>query len=206
MACILCLGDSLTDCGRLFTSSGLGNGYVRLLDQRQKEKNLGWKILNRGNDGFTVMRLIDSISYIPGDFSIDLITILIGINDIALMMNTCRSGEEQDRLMNRFCGNYRRLLETARRLSGKLLLMEPFLFPHPQEYLTWFPRLREMSAEIGFLAEKYDCCYLKLQEFLNSRAEASGIAAVTEDGVHLTLRGHEFLADALFPAIQKLLC
>ncbi len=202
---ILCLGDSITDCGRLFSPSGLGNGYAELLDRMQKEKNLGWKLLNRGNDGFTVMRLADSFSSFIPDSPINLITILIGINDIALIMNTCRSTEEQDKLMKRFRENYIRLLKTAKGITGNILLMEPFLFPCPQEYLTWFPRLREMSAEIGSLAEEYGCAYLKLQEFFSSCSETYGVGAITEDGVHLTPKGHELLAGRLFPAILKLL-
>lgn len=202
---ILCLGDSITDCGRLFTHSGLGNGYAELLDRMQKKKNLGWKLLNRGNDGFTVMRLADSFSSFIPDFPIDLITILIGINDIALIMNTCRNTEEQDRLMKRFRENYIRLLEIARKITGNILLMEPFLFPCPQEYRNWFPRLREMSGEISFLAEEYGCTYLKLQEFFSSCSETYGISAITEDGVHLTQKGHELLAGLLFPAVFELL-
>lgn len=202
---ILCLGDSLTDCGRLYTASPLGNGYVRLMDRYRKEHRLNWRFTNRGYDGFTVMRLLQALSGDPLSPSPDIITILIGINDVALMRNTCVLPEQQDKLMARFSDNYNRLVERLKAHTNRILLMEPFLFPWPLEYLTWMPRLLEMSRKISSLAREHGCLYLPLHEYLNQRAEELGPETVTTDGVHLTERGHELLAERLLPALTELI-
>lgn len=199
MISILCLGDSLTDCGRLYTSSGLGDGYVKLLTDRQKEKNLHWNLKNRGNDGFTILRLLGYLPQIERDFPADLVTILIGINDVAMLM------EQKNRSLSPFFKNYRALLDTITPKTKKILLMEPFLFPEPAEFKTWFPLLEEMNAGIRDLAEEYNCRFVPLQSFFLTSARQYGISALTIDGVHLTDRGQMLLTNVLFSVLQDLL-
>jgi len=53
---IICLGDSITDCGHLLEDFPLGNGYVQILsDMFNKEVPANIiQIKNYGFDGFTV--------------------------------------------------------------------------------------------------------------------------------------------------------
>ena len=79
MANLLCLGDSITDCGRFFSDSPLGDGYVRILSEKLKSAGMDYKITNCGVDGFTVARLLENArNYLS--IGGDIITILIGIN------------------------------------------------------------------------------------------------------------------------------
>lgn len=197
MTRLLCLGDSITDCGRLFISPPFGNGYVQKAQEKLQAEGGSWTVRNCGVDGFTVARLLENAerSYLP--FRADIITILIGINDIGLMMNTGRTSQQQAFMMNRFLRDYEALLLKLRRPDCRFILMEPFIFPCPAEYRSWFPHVRTMSLGIGRLADKYNIPYILLHELLNRTAQMQGMDSITTDGIHLTARGHEILANEL---------
>lgn len=197
---ILCLGDSITDCGRSWEAPPLGNGYVKIIADEQKGQGKTCQIANRGIDGFTVARLLDAFPQMQLPFAPDITTLLIGINDIALMMNTGRTTAQQQKMQEKFLENYEALL---RMLPGRVILMEPFIFPKPEEYLTWLPHLQTMSDGIDALAEKYRLPYVRLHKLLNRSAREQGMDKITIDGVHLTKRGHRILADALLPCLAE---
>ena len=91
---LLCLGDSTTDRGRQFYADPSGN---------------------RGIDGFTLERLHQNMDSWLEASDPDIVTVLIGINDIGIMMNTRRSSAQQQDLMEIFAARYEQL---ARKLSG----------------------------------------------------------------------------------------
>lgn len=198
MTHLLCLGDSITDCGRLFDHPPLGNGYVQKLSLKLKNSRYSWRITNCGVDGFTTARLLANAEpfYLPQ--KADIISILIGINDIGLIMNTCGTPARQAEMMAKALRNYEQLLRILSRPNCRLVLMEPFLFPRPMEYQTWFPHVRTLSEGICELAEKYRIPYLRLHDYLNEKAHTQGIHTITADGIHLTDAGHEILAEKLF--------
>lgn len=192
---ILCLGDSITDCGRIFDAPPLGWGYVHLLQEISRSQGHGYSVSNHGMDGLTLMGLLQRIlqGSIPAQG--DIITVLIGINDISLMLNTRRSSIQQKAMMDNFGKNYHRLLDVLD--SPRIILMEPFLFPRPAEYLNWLPYLYAMSQEIASIAHEKQMPYVHLHKRLNEEAERLGIDAITTDGIHLTLHGHQIIAETL---------
>lgn len=204
MTHLLCLGDSITDCGRLFSAAPLGYGYVQILAEKLKKDGRNWQLTNCGVDGFTIHRLLENApsQYLP--LHADIITILIGINDIGLMMNTCRTSAQQAQMMEDFFAKYNRLLEILSSANCRIILMEPFLFPWPAEFCTWMPHVRTMSRGIADLAEKYQLPYLPLHDSLNEEARKYGLDYLTEDGIHLTRQGHEFLAKKLYEILPAI--
>lgn len=88
---LICLGDSITDCGRIFDNPPFGSGYVQLLKERLTALNKNISVINCGVDGFTVSRLLTTAGNLSVPFKDSVVTILIGINDIGLMMNTRRT-------------------------------------------------------------------------------------------------------------------
>ncbi|MBQ0000013.1 MAG: SGNH/GDSL hydrolase family protein [Clostridiales bacterium] len=194
---VLCLGDSLTDCGRLFSEDPLGDGYVSLLHASLKENGREYTFINRGVDGFTVSRLCDNARSHYLSLKPDRITILIGINDIGIMMNTNRTETQREALMKDFFSHYEQLLCTLRIATKDILLMEPFVFPYPLEFSLWEPYQKQMSLGIRALADAYRLPFLPLQEVLTASAAESGYSAITTDGVHLTRMGHAILAEQL---------
>ena len=202
MTNILCLGDSITDCGRFFSASPLGDGYVHLLSKQMKTAGTDCKITNYGVDGFTVSRLLENArNYLS--IGGDIITILIGINDIGLMMNTDRSEDQKKEMMSTFCTHYEELLTILIKSGGRIILMEPFIFPWPAEYRNWIPYVKNMSKKIENLAKQYHLPYIFLHDDLNAEARRYGLDTITPDGIHLTAQGHEILAQKLMEVISQ---
>lgn len=199
---IVCLGDSITDAQRLFSPDGLGYGYVKILSDQMPDDVL---ITNRGVDGFTVPRLLenverDCISKMP-----DLVTILIGINDVGLIMGEEGRPERQNAYVERFRMTYRQLVkQIVEGTDAPVILMEPFLFPCPEKYKNWFPYVKILSKEVKKISRDYQTAFLSLHEPLNSLASEIGMDAVTSDGIHLTEEGHGFLARLLRQKMKEL--
>lgn len=97
--------------------------------------------------------------------------------------------------------NYDSLLDILYKESAKVILMEPFIFPNPQEYALWIPYVRTMSEHISSLAKKYDFPYILLHNSLNEAASSKGLSFITTDGIHLTIQGHQILTEKLLPVI-----
>lgn len=81
---VVCIGDSITDCGRRAEFAPFGNGYVKyfndMLIAGYPEKNI--TVINKGISGNTIIdlenRWEDDVIYHKPDW----LTILIGINDL----------------------------------------------------------------------------------------------------------------------------
>lgn len=200
MTKLLFLGDSITDSNRLFSNQPLGCGYVHSI--AQKLYHLGYEITitNRGVDGFTISRLLENCESQYISIDADVTVILIGINDIGLMMNTDRTSKQQQDMMNAFLLNYEKLLLSLP--HTQFILMEPFIFPYPSEFRHWFPFIRQMSDGISALAANLHIPYIHLHDDLNHYAQTYGLDAVTTDGIHLTTCGHEIIAEKLLHTLK----
>ena len=204
MTRILCLGDSITDCGRLFSADPLGKGYVKQLSCLLHNTDHRFSIENRGIDGFTLERLLQNTDFWLESSDPDIVTVLIGINDVGIMMNTRRSSAQQQDLMNKFVTRYELLakkLSCTNSRKRKLYFLEPFVFPWPRCYASWFPLLSQMSVHIRTISQKYGAVFVPLQDDLNQKASLHGMSAITEDGIHLTRQGHRILAEKLYTLI-----
>lgn len=201
MVRLVCLGDSITDAGRLFSLDGLGHGYVKRISQSLPD----FQIINRGTDGFTAARLLENVRRDCVLNMPDFVTVLIGINDIGLLMHEEFCPERQEVCRKRFVDSYDLLVRRIREETGaSVLLMEPFIFPYPEEYKNWFPFITEFSQEIQNIAEKYEAAFLPLHRDLNRLARQKGVETVTPDGIHLTEEGHLFLSERVLKKIKEL--
>ena len=189
---ILFLGDSITDCSHSFEPENLGFGYVRMISEELNTPDNKYQIINKGNDGFTVPSVRRLWTRSCLGLQPDFITILIGINDLAVIKNT---GITPSIAFAEFREQYQSLIDDIRILTDcPILLMEPFIFPHPAEYASWEPELSKMNAIIQELAEKNHLSFLPLWKNLITAAKQLGISAVTTDGIHLTNTGHLIIA------------
>lgn len=204
MTRILCLGDSITDCGRLFSADPLGKGYVKQLSCLLHNTDHRFSIENRGIDGFTLERLLQNTDFWLESSDPDIVTVLIGINDVGIMMNTRRSSAQQQDLMNKFVTRYELLakkLSCTNSRKRKLYFLEPFVFPWPRCYASWAPLLSQMSVHIKKISQDHGAVFLPLQNDLDQKAARSGPASITSDGIHLTPQGHQILANKLYKLI-----
>ena len=201
MTKILFLGDSITDSHRLFINPPLGCGYVSILSEKLHKLGYDVQINNLGVDGFSISRLLERCETQYAPLHADITTVLIGINDIGLMMNTNRTPDQRQQMMAQFFSNYEKLLHSLP--HTQLILLEPFIFPYPAEFRTWIPFVSQMSDGIAALADQYHLPYIRLHDALNEEGRRYGMDSVTLDGIHLTSQGHEILAEKLLHTLES---
>lgn len=111
---------------------------------------------------------------------------------------------QKEQMMREFATHYNELLDLLTADARQVILMEPFIFPHPEEYETWIPYVHTMSDIIRQLSVRFRLPFLPLHNYFNKEATQSGFNAITTDGIHLTLYGHKLLAEKLFPLLQSI--
>lgn len=202
MKTLICLGDSITAAGRLFSQNSLGEGYVSMLPPFLPDV----QIINQGIDGFTISRVLQKAEQDCIGLNPDFITIQVGINNIGLMMNTDRTFAQQGQMLAAYVLEYTDLLKKiTANTQATVILLEPFVFPHPEEFAGWIPQVKALSGHIRELADIFGCTFLPLHDLLNQEAGRLEYEAITTDGIHLTRRGHEILAGRLSRILKPLL-
>lgn len=202
---ILFQGDSITDCERNQENPiSLGNGYVKIINEILKDKysSIGLTIMNRGISGNRVVDLCgrwekDCIAIKP-----DILTILIGINDCWRRYSENDPTSAQD-----FENNYRLIIQhTKSKLpSTKIILMEPFVLPYPEDRIKWREDLDPKIQAVRSIAVENKCFLLPLDGIFAQAATLKRYEYWAEDGVHPTDEGHRIIADEwvnLFKKVQ----
>ena len=195
---VLFIGDSVTDCGRRDDPDrGLGNGYVRLVDEAFIAGGTPANIVNRGISGNRVRDLVkrwekDALALKP-----TLLSVMIGVND------TWRRYDENDpTTVEAFEADYRALLEA---LPGRdamaLVLMEPFLLPVTAGKATWREDLDPKIAVVRALAEEFGAILVPTDEYLNDIDVP--LTEIAADGVHPTELGHQLIARLWLDTIEN---
>lgn len=198
---LVCFGDSITAANRLFSSDSLGEGFVSMLPPLLPD----FQIINKGFDGFTIARLLQNVKRDCISSQPDVVVIQAGINNIGLLMNTNRTADQQTQMMTEYVREYTELLtKITQDTDAEILLAEPFIFPHPEEFSGWIPHVKTLSGHIRELADIFGCRFLPLHNLLNQEAGRLGYEAVTSDGIHLTPHGHQILAQRLARLLKKM--
>ncbi len=186
---ILFLGDSITDCEHLYSRDGLGDGYVKMLSEK-----LPYKLINTGTNGFMaadIKRRINIFLQSNPDF----ISLLVGVNDIPSIMASPKS-------FKHFTEAYE---EIVVKISEKpCLIIAPFVFPFPAEFINWERFLDPMRREIKRLCEKYSAEYLPMDEIFKEELNFTEPTDLSPDGIHLTEKGHRILAEYWLNRFNKL--
>ena len=204
---ILFQGDSITDAGRSRQDDGyLGVGYPRLV-----EASLGFdepgkhEFINRGISG---NRIVDVYARIKADIinlKPDLMTILIGVNDVWHETGDNPNGVDADK----FYKIYDMLIEEVKAAlpSIKIMILEPFVLEGCSTVGAWdyfsteVPKRAEMAKKI---AEKYGLPFIPLQEGFDELAKKAPNEYWLGDGVHPTAKGHEFIKSQWLGAFKSL--
>jgi lysophospholipase L1-like esterase len=197
---VLFQGDSITDAGRVRdNSSDLGKGYAlmtaALFGSSYPEQQVTF--LNRGISGNRVKDLRSRWGEDCIELGPSWVSIYIGINDCwrRYDRNDPTSAEE-------FEEGYRELLvRTKEELGAKLIMIEPFVLPVPEDRKLWREDLdpkinvvRELAREFGALLVPLDGIF----------AQASMLAPSSywaPDGVHPSPAGHALIAKAWLKAV-----
>lgn len=203
---LLFIGDSITDVHRNRANpDSLGRGYVSMIQQEFQNRGEAerYQLINRGISGNGIKDLVerwhkDCVSLQP-----DVVTILIGINDTWQNVgDDSLFGTEKAAGFFEMC--YTHLLASLRNQSqARIILMEPFVFPFPEDRKMWRKDLDPKIDIVRELADKFGVECIGLDRYLNEIGEEVGYEALSEDGVHPTEKGHELIAEAWMKRFEK---
>ena len=204
---ILFQGDSITDASRNKdilepnNPQALGVGYANMvaatLLKDKPEQNLA--ILNRGISGHRVVDLyarwkMDAINLKP-----DLISILIGVNDLWHEMSR-QNGVEPERYKT----IYTLLLElTKERLPDtQLVLCEPFCLPCGEVTEIWLEDLKKRQAIVKDLAKSFEATFVPFQSMFDEAQKRAPAEYWAKDGVHPSPAGHALMAQTWLETVK----
>ncbi|WP_340023000.1 SGNH/GDSL hydrolase family protein [Paenibacillus sp. FSL K6-1096] len=197
---ILFQGDSITDCGRNYAeASSLGVGYALMagarLGMQYPEKNLTF--FNRGISGNRAVDLQARWDRDCLELKPTWVSIYIGINDTWRRYD---SGQETSAA--EFEASYRDLIErTKQNLEAKLVLVEPFVLPVPEDRKNWRQDLDPKIHVVRELAREYGAILVPLDGLFAAAAAKAEPAFWAGDGVHPSPAGHALIADAWLKAV-----
>lgn len=196
-------GDSITDWGRgnYEDPHATGCGYPRILEAELTAENGDCEVLNCGISGNRVVDLLarwkkDCLNLKP-----DVITILIGVNDVWHELGECNGVDTP-----LFEEVYRILLrETKAALpDARIVLMGAYVMHGPATDPEW----ETFNGEVGArreatrrLAEEFGTVYVDLQQVFDEAQKKFPASRWSGDGVHPTAAGHEIIARAWMEAV-----
>lgn len=206
---ILFFGDSITDAARAREKTyvpalSLGCGYVQQVAGRLLEKSpTGYEFVNTGIAGNRIVDLYARVATDVWAHEPDLISILVGINDV---------WHETDRIFGvepaRFERVYRMLIEeTMQKLPrAKILLCAPFMLKTGGIEKEWsaFCHTHLYIEIVEKLAKEYGLYYLPLQEKIDEAAAKYGAESILFDGVHPALAGATLIANEWLKIFGKI--
>lgn len=200
-ATVLLQGDSITDAGRSRPTQDtandfamLGNGYAKLIAyhllSRYPDKQL--KIYNRGISGHKVPDLDkrwdkDAISLKP-----DVLSILIGVNDMWHKMNGRYDGTPES-----YETGYKELLKRTKDALPEttIVVCEPFALRCGAVKDNWFPEFDQRRAGAKAAAQSVGAVFVPFQTMFDHAVEAGSEPNVwAGDGVHPSAQGAALMA------------
>jgi acyl-CoA thioesterase-1 len=190
---VLFQGDSITDATRIRENGNdLGKGYALMaaaqFSAKFPEKQVTF--LNRGNSGNRVPDLLGRWQQDCLDLKPNLVSIYIGIND------TWRKYDRNEPTSTeQFRTGYRQLLDQTASTGAKLLLIEPFVLPVPEDRKLWREDLDPKIDVVRELAREFGARLLCLDGIFAQASTRADSAFWAYDGVHPSPAGHALIAN-----------
>ncbi|SHH52513.1 SGNH/GDSL hydrolase family protein [Clostridium grantii] len=205
---ILFQGDSVTDCGRLESSNGLGFGYANMiaawLTAQYPQKSFNF--LNKGISGNRVIDLQNRWKEDCLDLNPSIVSILIGINDC------WRKYDNNDATAaDKFEATYKQLLtEVKEKTNAKIIIMEPFLLPVIEERSDWSAGQSQWREDLDpkihvarKLAREFEATFIPLDGIFAKASMALAMDKWAGDGVHPSQAGHALIAQEWIKAVTQ---
>lgn len=206
---IVFLGDSITDAGRNLDNGSMlsiGQGYPMIVCAKLSAEHPNHHtFLNTGVSGSRIVDLYARIKTDVWNHAPDVMSILVGVNDVWHELSDAPNGVEADRFEN----VYRMLLaDTRKRFPNvKFLLLEPFVLRASSTEANWDVFCHEISARsaaLQKLAEEFGAMFVPLQSVLDDACKCADAPYWLADGVHPTPAGHHLIANAWLKAFDAL--
>ena len=201
-------GDSITDAGRDKRNyHDMGRGYPLYASRQLAEANpdVEFEFINFGISGNRTSQLFDRFYKDGLMFDPDVISILIGINDIWHRHGSAKVATTDAQIEL----NYRCILERIKKEShAKILMMAPFILDAevPEGMREELDRILPV---IRRLADEYADVYIPLDEIFTEALKSQPEPLYySKDGVHPNENGRQFIgklyAEAIKPLINSL--
>jgi lysophospholipase L1-like esterase len=202
---ILFQGDSITDAGRDRKRQdtpndprALGQGYAFLTAAAimKNRPNDNLKFYNRGKSGDKVWQLRDRWQTECFDLKPDVLTILIGINDIWHQKK--HGSEHETGTPENFKNVYENLIANTRKKlpQTKIILAQPFAIPGGAIKDDWLPMLAQYQHITENVTKKFNTGYIPLQKIFDSACKNAPKNYYSPDGVHPSIAGTALMAQA----------
>ena len=193
-------GDSITDAGRdkkrennANDKNALGRGYVYSIAAQllANQPGDGLKIYSRGISGHKVFQLADRWDKDCLDLKPDVLSILIGVNDIWHALNG-----KYDGTVEKYEKDYRALLKrTFKALPNlKLAICEPFVLRCGAVNDKWFPEFDKYRAVARKMSKEFNTLFVPFQSMFDDAVKEVSPSYWAGDGVHPSMAGAQLMA------------
>jgi lysophospholipase L1-like esterase len=197
---ILFQGDSITDAGRNKKSenandfNALGRGYALMIASSLLGTHAPLRLQchNRGISGHKVPDLQARWQKDTIDLEPDVLSILIGVNDMWHKLNGNYDGTVAD-----YETGFGALLADTRNdlPNTRLVICEPFALRCGAVNSTWFPEFDERRAAAKRVSNAAGATWVPFQSMFDEAvSEKTPAAYWAGDGVHPTMAGHALMA------------
>jgi lysophospholipase L1-like esterase len=204
---VLFQGDSITDAGRSREHEGkandpaaLGNGYALLAAGGMHCARPASKLRfhNRGISGNKVFQLADRWQKDCLDLAPDVLSILIGVNDI-----WHKRGGHYDGTVEKYEGDYDALLTRTREAlpEVKLVVCEPFVLRCGAVDDSWFPEFDTYRAAARRVADGHGAVFVPFHSMFEDALAIGPAKLWAGDGVHPSPAGAALMAQAWLRAV-----
>ena len=198
---ILFQGDSITDAGRDKRNFyDLGAGYPKYVAEHIRAAYPGadFEFINLGISGNRTCQLFDRLYPDAIALQPDVISILIGINDVWHRHDANKIATTDAQLEL----NYREILKRIKaETNAKIVILSPYVLDAPvtqnlkADLITVLPIVKK-------LADEYADAYVPLQELFDEAIKTQPAPLYySPDGVHPNENGARFIAKHYFDAI-----
>jgi lysophospholipase L1-like esterase len=174
----------------------MGHGYQYLIASKlwYEKPGRSFQFFNRGTSGNKITDLRDRWQTDALDLNPGLLSILVGVNDVAAFIN----GDSTHSAEN-FHSVYDSLLATTRRAlpNVRLVLCQPFVLPVGKIKNQWEEyevEIKKRAEIIHHLSGVYNTVLVKFQPAFDKASRKAPAEYWIWDGVHPMPAGHELMA------------
>ena len=198
---VLFQGDSITDCQRekkrktANDGRAMGRGYPLLIGSEllRDYPALDLKCFNRGVSGNRVPSLQQRWRKDCIDLKPQVLSILVGVNDIWHKMNGKYDGTTETYRV----GFTKLLADTKRQLPEcKIVICEPFALRVGSVKDSWYPEFDDRRRVAREVCDEAGALWVPFQSMFDEAVEAGTSAKYwLGDGVHPTMAGHALMTE-----------
>ena len=198
-------GDSITDGGRdVRDLHTMGESYPKYASAQLREElsQIDFEFINQGIGGNRTDQLFDRLYLDAIAFDPDVISVLIGINDIWARISSRRIGTTYEQIE----ANFRAIMQSLRQNThAKIVVMTPYLLDctDKESVRADLPQLQEIVRR---LAAEYADLLIPLDELFEVALKTQPHPLYySPDGVHPNANGAAFIGKCYADAVKPLL-